>query len=141
MLLCVPGGSVVKFPFWTKVMRDGKMARGPFQMMLPVLVALALTLSPLLSLADEDPCRETGIYIANQSLLYLWYTRNGGECTIWTHHHIIIIGPEDKLVIFRDLVCQTEYCPNNPTYRVYKSLDANQNCRVRVLPQCNLSDM
>ena len=122
-------------------MRDGIMARGPFQILLPVLIAMALTLSPLLVLSDEDPCQETGIYIGNQTMLNLWYTRNDGDCTIWTHHHILTIKPEDKLVVFRDLICKTEYCPINPTYQVYKSLDANQNCRVRILPQCTLSDM
>jgi hypothetical protein len=115
--------------------------RSPFQKMLPVLIAMTFALSPLLALADEDPCQETGIYIGNQTGLELWYTRNGGDCTLWAHHHILMIGPKDKLVIFKDLICKTEYCPNNPTYQVYKSLDANQNCRMRILPNCALSDM
>ena len=115
--------------------------RSPFQKMLHVLIAMTFTLSPLLALAEEDPCQGTGIFIGNQTGLELWYTRNGGDCTIWVHHHILIIKPEDKLIVFRDLICKTEYCPNNPTYQVYKSLDANQNCRVRILPQCALSDM
>lgn len=115
--------------------------RSPFQKMFPVLIAMTLTLSPLLALADEDPCQETGIFIGNQTGLELWYTRNGGDCTIWAHHHILIIKPEDKLIIFRDNICKTKYCPNNPTYKIYKLLDDNQNCRVRILPKCALSDM
>ena len=71
----------------------------------------------------------------------VWYTRNGGPCTIWSDSHILIMKPEDTLIIYRDMTCGTEYCSKNPTYDVYKSLDANQNCRVRILPQCNLSDM
>jgi hypothetical protein len=117
------------------------VARGPFQKILPILIAMALTSFPLLALAEEDPCQEKGIYIANQTMLNLWYTLNGGDCTIWNHHHILIIKPEDKLLLFRDLVCKTKYCPSNPSYKVYKSLDANQNCRVRILPQCTFSDM
>ena len=117
------------------------IGRGLFHKMLPFLIAMALTLSSILALAEEDPCQETGIYIGNQTMLNLWYTRNGGDCTIWVRHHIIIIKPEDKLIVFRDLICKTEYCPNNPTYQVYRSLDANQNCRVKILPQCTLSDM
>jgi hypothetical protein len=115
--------------------------RSPFRKMVYVLIAMTFTLSPLLALAEEDPCQGTGIYIGNQTGLDLWYTRNGGDCTLWAHHHILMIGPKDELVIFKDLICKTEYCPNNPPYQVYKSLDANQNCRVRILPQCALSDM
>ena len=115
--------------------------RSPFQKMLPVLIAMTFTLSPLLALAEEDLCQGTGIYIGNQTGLELWYTRNGGDCTIWTHHHILIMKPEDTLIIYRDMTCKTEYCSKNPTYDVYKSLDANQNCRVRILPNCTLSDM
>jgi hypothetical protein len=112
-----------------------------FQKLLSTLAVIALTLIPLLALADEDPCREMGIYIGNQTVLELWYTRNGGDCTIWTHHHILIMKPEDTLIIYRDMICKTEYCSNNPTYNNYKSLDANQNCRVKILPECNVSDM
>jgi hypothetical protein len=112
-----------------------------FQGMVPAFMVIALTLFPLLASAGEDPCRETGIYIGNQTLLNLWYTRNGGDCTIWAHGHILIIKPEDKLIVFRDNICETEYCSENLTYKVYKSLDANQNCRVRILPNCALSDM
>jgi hypothetical protein len=117
------------------------MGRGLFHKMLPFLVAMALTLSPLLTLAGEDPCQESGIYIGNQTMLNLWYTRNSGECTLWPNHHLLIIKPEDKLFILRDNICKTEYCPVNPTFQVYKLLDDNQNCRVRILPECTLSDM
>ena len=117
------------------------VGRGPFQKMFPVLIAIAFTLSPQLALAEEDPCQETGISIGNQTGLELWYTRNEGDCTLWAHHHILNMKPGDKLVIFKDFTCKTKYCPNNATYQVYKSLDANQNCRVRILPQCTLSDM
>jgi len=115
--------------------------RIPFQGMVSALIIVALTLFPLLASADEDPCREMGIYIGNQTMLYVWYTRNGGPCTVWDDGHILIIKPEDTLIIYRDTTCKTEYCSKNPTYDVYKSLDANQNCRVRILPDCTLSDM
>jgi hypothetical protein len=115
--------------------------RNLFQKILSALAVIALTLIPLLALADEDTCRETGIYIGNQTMLNLWYTRNGGACTILAHGHLLIIKPEDTLIIYRDMICKTEYCSKNPTYDVYKSFDANQNCRVRILPDCTLSDM
>ena len=111
-----------------------------FKGMVPAFMVIALTLFPLLALADEGTCRETGIYIANQTM-DLWYTRNGGACTIFATGHLIIIKPEDTLIIYRDMICKTEYCSKNPTYDVYKSFDANQNCRVRILPDCTLSDM
>ena len=122
-------------------MKDEIMVRSSFQQMLPLLIAITFTLPPLMTLADEDPCQKTGIYIGNQTMLNLWYTKNGGDCTIWNHHHILIIKPEDKLIIFRDLICEMQYCPSNLTYQVYKLVDNNQNCRVRILPQCTLSDM
>ena len=111
-----------------------------FKGMVPAFMVIALTLIPLLALADEGTCRETGIYIANQTM-DLWYARNGGACTIFATGHLIIIKPEDTLIIYRDMICKTEYCSKNPTYDVYKSFDANQNCRVRILPDCALSDM
>ena len=111
-----------------------------FKGMVPAFMVIALTLIPLLAFADEGTCRETGIYIANQTM-DLWYTRNGGACTIFATGHLIIIKPEDTLIIYRDMICKTEYCSNNPTYNDYKFLDANQNCRVRILPECNVSDM
>ncbi len=112
-----------------------------FQKTLCSLAIIALILIPPLAVADEDACRETGIYIGNQGTLNLWYTRNGGACTLFATGHLIIIKPEDTLIIYRDMICKTEYCSKNPTYDVYKSLDANQNCRVRILPDCTLSDM
>jgi hypothetical protein len=112
-----------------------------FQKILSTLAVIALTLIPLLALADEDTCRETGIYIGNQGTINLWYTRNGGACTIFATGHLIIIKLEDTLIIYRDMICKTEYCSMNLTYDVFKSLDANQNCRVRILPDCTLSDM
>ena len=111
-----------------------------FKGMVPAFMVIALTLFPLLVSADEDPCREMGIYIGNQTM-DLWYTRNGGACTIFATGHLIIIKPEDTLIIYRDMICKTGYCSNNPTYNDYKFLDANQNCRVRILPECNFSDM
>ena len=44
-------------------------------------MVIALILFPLLASADEDPCREMSIYIGNQTMLDVWYTRNGGPST------------------------------------------------------------
>jgi hypothetical protein len=112
-----------------------------FQGTVPALIVIALTLFPVLASADEDPCREVGIYIGNQTMVNVWYTRDGGPCTIWNHGHILIMKPEDTLIIYRDMTCKTEYCSKNPTYDVYKSLDADRDCRVKILRDCTLSDM
>jgi len=112
-----------------------------FQEIPSALVVIALTLIPLLALANEDTCRETGIHIGNQTMVDLWYTRNGGACTILAHGHLIIIKPKDTLIFYRDMICETEYCPKKPSYDYYKHLDADQNCRVKILPGCNFSDM
>jgi hypothetical protein len=104
-------------------------------------MVIALTLFPLLTSADEDFCREMGIYIGNQTALDAWYTRNDGPCTIWKRGHTLITKPEDALIIYSDIACKKEYCVKNPTHDVYKARDSNRNCRVRILPDCTLSDM
>jgi hypothetical protein len=112
-----------------------------FQEMISAFMVVALILFPLSASADEDPCREMGIYIGNQTKHYVSYTRNGGPCTLWAPGHILIIKPEDTLIIYSDMICKIEYCYENLTYDVCKSFDANQNCRVRMLPGCTLLDM
>lgn len=112
-----------------------------FQGMISAFMVIALILFPLWASADEDPCREMGIYIGNQTMLDAWYTQNGGPCTLWARGRLLTIKPEDTLTIYRDMICKIEYCSMNLTYDVFKSLDANQNCRVRILPNCTLSDM
>ena len=104
-------------------------------------LVLAMALFPLWSAADEDPCGETGIFIRNETTIDLWYTRNGGPCTFWGHDHILILESRKKLVIYQDMACKMAYCSKEPTYDDYESLDANQNCRVQILPFCNLQDM
>lgn len=113
----------------------------PFKRMLPALMVIALTLFPLLASADEDPCRETGIYILNQTQLGSWFKRNGGPCTIWHEHYLLNIKTEDTLIIYKDIGCKTEYYSENPTYDVYKSVDVNQNCKVRILLDRTLGDL
>ena len=112
-----------------------------FRKVLLVLIVIAMALFPLGVLAEEDSCRETGITVGNQTMLIVWYTRDGGPCTLWSRGHLLKITPYDRLILYKDMTCQTEYCAANLTYDVLKSLDANQNCRVRILPDCTLSDM
>ena len=76
----------------------------PFQKKLAVLIVISLILFPLFALAEEDSCKESGIYIGNQTMLNLWYTKNGGDCTIWAHHHILTIGPDDTLAVRQSIV-------------------------------------
>ncbi len=115
--------------------------RIPIRGIVPALMVIALTLFPLLASADEAPCRKTGIHILNLTQVHLWFTRNAGPCTHWTHHYLVTIEPEDALVIYRDLECKTEYFSKNPTYDVYRSFDANQDCRVRINLDGTLSDL
>jgi len=115
--------------------------RIPFRGIVPALMVIALTLFPLLASGDEDPCRETGIYILNQTQLDSWFSRNGGPCTFWAHHYLLTIKPEDTLIIYGDIDCKAEYYSKNPTYDVFKSFDANQDCKVRILLDRSLSDL
>ena len=103
-----------------------------------IIISIAV---PLLAATEKDQCREEGIMVRNATTLDLWYKKNGGECFIWTHEHLFTIKPEDRMDIFSDLNCQTFYCANNPNYKDYKSVNATGKCRVKILPNCTLSDM
>jgi hypothetical protein len=96
---------------------------------------------PLLSGAEEDLCQEQGIIIGNQSMLNLWYKKNGGDCTIWNRGHILTIKSEDAVGIFSDMICEKSYCTGNTNYNDLKPFDTDLDCRVRILPACSLSDM
>ncbi len=104
------------------------------------LLIFALHAVPL-SAEGKDLCSGEGIIVKNMTMLDLWYRKNNGNCTIWIHEHIFKIRPEDIAEIYSDLACKKKYCKNNPTYGDYKSLDTNGDCSVRILPDCNLSDM
>lgn len=112
-----------------------------FQLILFFFIVFSVTLFPRLSAADQDPCGEMGMYIGNHTTLDLWYTRDNGPCTFWAHDHILMLKSGERLVIYRDMTCEAAYCPKASTYDDYKSLDADHNCRVRILPDCTLSDM
>jgi len=115
--------------------------RDLFRRTVLVLMVMALTAFPLLAPAQEDPCSKTGIYILNQTQRDSWFTRNEGSCTFWAHHYLLTIKPGDAFIIYKDIDCKTEFFSGNPTYDGYKSLDANQDCRVRILFNGTLSDL
>jgi len=105
------------------------------------VIALTLTLFPLLASADEDPCRKTGICILNMIQLGSWVRRNDGPCTIWHRNYLMPVKPGDVLIIYSDSECKKEYYSNNPTYDDYKSFDANQDCRVKILSDRTIDDL
>ena len=92
--------------------------------------------------AEEDLCAKDGIAIKNLTLRSdLWYSRDKGNCTLLSRHQVTRIKPEETLEIFSDLVCETPYCSDPPTYSHYKSLDKDGDCTIRILPEANLTDM
>jgi len=105
------------------------------------LCAAALFIAVSYGVADDDLCSANGIVVRNATMLDLWYRKGGGPCSIWTHEHRLTIKPRDTIKIYSDMDCKTLYCPENPSYKDYKSLDVNGSCGVRILPSCNLSDM
>ncbi len=107
-----------------------------------VFLIIVFSAEPFLDAATKaDQCAKKGIFVKNLTMLDLWYKKNGGDCSLWRHNHIFVIKPQDTIEIFSDLTCETLYCYKNPTYRMYKSYDADGNCRVRILTHCTLSDM
>ena len=116
-----------------------KMTKNFFLGMLITFILIFYTIP--LSAAEKNDCRNEGMLVKNLTTIDLWYRKNGGACTIWIHDHVFGIKPKDKVNIFSDMVCKKPYCNHSPTYRIYKDLDMNGDCRVRILPQCTLSDM
>jgi hypothetical protein len=125
---------------------DIKVAQGPISIVYSVLIVMTVLSGVLLPfqvtvpLMAEDQCGEQGITVRNATMLDLWYRKNAGECSIWTHEHRFTITPGDSIEIFSDKNCQTLYCTNNPTYRDYKSVDTNGDCFVNIFPNCSISD-
>jgi hypothetical protein len=111
-----------------------------FEMLTTFFILVSFTI-PLFALAEEDPCWKEGIVVKNLSMTDRWYKKNKGNCTIWQRNHIFVIKPKDTVEIFSDLVCKTPYCAGIRTYSDYKSIDINNNCRVKILSGCNISDM
>ncbi|HXX82080.1 MAG TPA: hypothetical protein VEI46_11060 [Thermodesulfovibrionales bacterium] len=105
------------------------------------LYAAALSGGASRLVANDDPCGTSGITVRNATMLDLWYKKNDGACSIWIHEHLFTIKPKDAIKIYSDMDCKTPYCPGNPSYKDYKSLDENADCGVKILPGCNLSDM
>jgi len=92
-------------------------------------------------ITEKDPCQESGIVVKNLDVKNLWYKKDDGACFLWKRNHIFTIKPGETVDIFSDLTCETFYCNENPKYQTYKSFDADNNCRVRILPGCAISDM
>lgn len=89
----------------------------------------------------KDPYREAGLIVKKLTTRDLWYKHKDGACYIWVKDHILVIKPGDTIGIFSDLTCETNYCKDKPAYKDYKATDRNGDCRVRILPDCRLSDM
>ncbi len=106
-----------------------------------MILGPTLVTTPLFAEQEVDNCAQKGIVVKNLTMLDLWYKRNGGDCIIWIHDHVVFIKPGDVIEIFSDLTCKTPYCSSNPSYKDYKALDKNGDCAVRILPDCNVTDM
>jgi hypothetical protein len=97
---------------------------------------------PLFAAEEKNSCNKEGIVVKNLTLHDdLWYRKNDGACMIWRRDHLFVIKPKDTMGIFSDLTCETPYCMKMPVYTDYKQADTDGNCRVRMLPDCDLSDM
>jgi hypothetical protein len=110
-------------------------------LLLSALIMIGMALLPSRATAGEGSCLESGMTVSNQTMRDLWVRGNGGRCFLWRNHHLLKLKPGATVVIYRDINCQTEYCPMSITFDSLMLLDLDQNCRVRVLPDCNLSDM
>jgi hypothetical protein len=104
-----------------------------------VLLFLVLTRVPCFA-GDEDPCKDQGITVRNLSFKEIWYKQKDGDCTILKRNYSFNIKPNDEIRLFSDMVCETPYCPACK-YSDYKAYDANNDCRVKILPVNALADI
>ncbi len=115
--------------------------KGLLKGLVAVLALGALALIPPQVSAQEDPCKPTGLFINNSTDLDIWYKLNEGACHGWVHDSIRLnIKAGDKLNLYRDLTCQTPYCPETLTYQRLTARDANRDCTVLVIPDCDVGD-
>ena len=117
------------------------MCKNVISKVLPVFLFFIFFAAPVNAAQKEDSCGGGGIVVRNATMRDLWFTGNSGECFIWVHEHLLTVGPSNSIGIYSDMNCETLYCTENPTYKDYQSVDANGNCRVRILPGCHLADM
>ncbi len=117
------------------------MRRTLWSVVFITLFIAAFATKSLLAVQRKDNCAREGIVVKNLTMLDLWYKKKGGDCSIWIHNHVIIIRPGDVMEIFSDMTCGTLYCESSPTYKDYKTVDINGDCKVRILPDCTLSDI
>ncbi|MEW6585784.1 MAG: hypothetical protein AB1442_09280 [Nitrospirota bacterium] len=107
---------------------------------LPILLlSIFLTVS-LCAAADGEPCAGKGLTIKNLSIVDVWYKSSNGECIKLKRNYSFVVGPEDKVGVFSDMICKTLYC-SSQEYSDYISFDENGDCRIRFLPGCVLSDI
>ena len=104
------------------------------------LMMIAMALSPLRVWAEDGSC-ETGIIVGNQTMRDLWIKGGDGRCHIWRKHGTLKVRPEVTVIVYHDTACQAEYCSMSISFDGLMSIDLDKNCRVRMLPDCNLSDM
>jgi hypothetical protein len=104
-----------------------------------VLSLVALSCQPLW--AAEDPCQESGVFVANISTVHLWYQRAGGNCTFWNKNAIITLRPQEEVDIFSDLACEMKFCPETLKYENVRAADTAGNCRAKLRFGCSLTDM
>lgn len=91
--------------------------------------------------SGENSCISEGIVVKNLTLSDLWYKKNKGSCFKWKRNKIFNIRSEDSVEIFSDLACATYYCKDVFPFDYYRSFDNDRDCRVRILPNCTISDM
>jgi hypothetical protein len=91
--------------------------------------------------AEEDLCLDVGVVVRNITTIDLWYKKNGGDCVKWKQNKIFLIRTDEKLTLFSDLICETKYCDDDLNYDSYRSFDSDNDCRVKILTGCSISDM
>jgi hypothetical protein len=109
--------------------------------LLLAVFSISLLIVPVSSLSEEDSCKETGIVVKNLTLKNLWYKKGDDACFLWRQNYMFTIHPGETIGVYSDLTCKKLYCGVEHTFYDYKAIDSDNNCRVRILSGCNLSDM
>ncbi len=116
------------------------MIRNLYPIIFSVFLLISLLTNPFWAFAEEDACAEKGILVKNMTTFNLWSRVDQGACYIYQKNKFVRVLPGEKIGIFSDLVCLTSHC-DDFTYEKFLSSDGNGDCRVRINPGCEVSDL
>lgn len=112
-----------------------------FGIILFISISVAFDAAHLSAAVNAAHCKKEGVAVRNLTLVDRWYRKNEGDCSLLRQYYSFVVGPDDTVEIFQNMTCETPYCKDKLGYEDFRRIDENGNCRVRIILDCDLSDM